>query len=581
MRFLKFNHTPCRLIGLTISVMAFLLLGIVESSGAADDKTPPQLISLSVAPSTVDVSDQPQTVTFTANITDDSSGFSLGQMIIASQSGNQSHSASAVKLSGTGLDGIWTFTIQIPQSSETGTWKVTQIRLQDVAGNMLRFPEDRAIPAGLDIQVTGVTGPQLKSLTIAPTTVNVRYPAQTVTLTAQITDNPSGLGYASGQIIIKSPSGNESSSNSVPAVRSSGTVLDGVWTFTIPLPQSSETGTWTVTGIHLQDVAGNVAEYTEEKGNLAAFTEGKGIQVTNSADTMGPQLKSLTVAPATVDVSTQSRTVAFTVRITDDSSGYSYGLITITSPSGRSLSNVTPSVSSSGTSYDGVWTFEISLPQSSEAGTWRVTEIHLWDVAGNPADYTEMIGNLAEFTEGKEVQVTGWPQLVSLTIAPTTVYISNQPKTVVFTAHIRDDLSDFTWGLIMITSPSGNESQSNDGPAVLISGNFRNGYWKFEITLPTSSETGLWKISQILFQDGAGNVSSFKDTRTINLVSGLEPGDVNHSNNVNLLDAMVALQILSGMIPAESVFMAAEVNGDDRIGVAEVIHILQKVAGLR
>ena len=565
MKLLKANHTPCRRTLPAISIMIFLLLGMVDLARAADT-TAPQLKSLYIAPTTVDVSAQSQTITFTANITDDASGFASGQIIITSPSTNRSCSANAVKSSGTNLDGIWTFTITIPQSSETGTWKVTQIRLQDVAGNLFESTGGQAI------QVTGAadtTAPQLVSLSISPTTVNVRYQPQAVTFTAHITDDLSH--YTWGLITITSPSGSQSLSNESPATLFSGTSLDGIWTFTITIPQSSETGTWKVTQIHLQDVA----------GNLFSSTGGQEIQVTNSADTTGPQLKSLTITPTTVDVSTQSRTVAFTARITDDSSGYSYGLITITSPSGRSLSNVTPAVSSSGTSLDGVWTFEISIPQSSETGTWRVTEIHLWDVAGNPADYTEVIGNLAEFAEGKEVQVTGWPQLLSLTIAPTTVFISNQPKTVVFTAQIRDDLADYTWGLIMITSPSGNESQSNDGPAVLTSGHARDGYWKFEITLPMSSETGLWKISQILFQDGAGNVSSYKDTRTITLVSGLEPGDVNHSNGVNLADAMVVLQILAGMVPAETVFMEAEVNGDDRIGVAEAIYILQKVAGLR
>lgn len=57
------------------------------------------------------------------------------------------------------------------------------------------------------------------------------------------------------------------------------------------------------------------------------------------------------------------------------------------------------------------------------------------------------------------------------------------------------------------------------------------------------------------------------------------PGDINGDRNVNLKDAVIALQILSGILPEDMINSLAEIDGDDKIGVAEVISILQGLAG--
>jgi hypothetical protein len=82
-----------------------------------------------------------------------------------------------------------------------------------------------------------------------------------------------------------------------------------------------------------------------------------------------------------------------------------------------------------------------------------------------------------------------------------------------------------------------------------------------------------------------GNVTS--SPVTIITVSGgqevhpVDPGDVNGDGYVNLADAILTLQTLSGMAPSETIYKNADVNGDGEIGLAEVIYILQKVAGMR
>ncbi|MFZ2631690.1 MAG: right-handed parallel beta-helix repeat-containing protein [Desulfosalsimonadaceae bacterium] len=59
------------------------------------------------------------------------------------------------------------------------------------------------------------------------------------------------------------------------------------------------------------------------------------------------------------------------------------------------------------------------------------------------------------------------------------------------------------------------------------------------------------------------------------------PGDINHDGIVNLADAVLALQIMTGAVPSSPVFQDADVNQDGRIGTEEVIYIFQKVSGQR
>jgi len=65
----------------------------------------------------------------------------------------------------------------------------------------------------------------------------------------------------------------------------------------------------------------------------------------------------------------------------------------------------------------------------------------------------------------------------------------------------------------------------------------------------------------------------------INLSSTI-PGDLDCDDNVTLYDAIITLRIVSAIDPP-SVFCKNDVNGDNKIGLEEVVYILQKVAGLR
>ncbi len=53
--------------------------------------------------------------------------------------------------------------------------------------------------------------------------------------------------------------------------------------------------------------------------------------------------------------------------------------------------------------------------------------------------------------------------------------------------------------------------------------------------------------------------------------------DLNDDGKVDLTDAVLALQIISGHIPAQTVFISSDGNGDGKIGLEEAIYCLQAV----
>ena len=57
------------------------------------------------------------------------------------------------------------------------------------------------------------------------------------------------------------------------------------------------------------------------------------------------------------------------------------------------------------------------------------------------------------------------------------------------------------------------------------------------------------------------------------------PGDFNYDGHTDLTDAIICLKLISGIIPENSIYLNADVNGDDRIGLEDILYIMQKSSG--
>lgn len=76
-------------------------------------------------------------------------------------------------------------------------------------------------------------------------------------------------------------------------------------------------------------------------------------------------------------------------------------------------------------------------------------------------------------------------------------------------------------------------------------------------------------------------VTPLKQYLYVSSTTGVQ-GDVSGDGAVNLTDAILSLQAIAGNLPAGAkVYMDADVDDDNRIGMPEAIYILQEVSGLR
>jgi hypothetical protein len=243
-------------------------------TSAFADTTPPQLVSIDFTPKSVDVTSGSQVVTVTAHLTDDNSGVNYAYFYFYSPSGNQSVAVgfdSSRRVSGTAQDGIYQNTLTIPKVSESGNWTLTFGYVYDPLGNHTYYSipawGDSPFPSGTPTTLAVTCGtadktpPQLVSVDFTPKSVDVTSGAQVVTLTTHLTDDITGLNYAT--FYFYSPSGNQSVLASVnSSYRVSGTAQDGIYQITLTIPKLSESGNWTMTYVHVYDGAQNHADYS-------------------------------------------------------------------------------------------------------------------------------------------------------------------------------------------------------------------------------------------------------------------------------------------------------------------------------
>ena len=218
------------------------------------DLVPPTLTAFSFSPATANAKSSPAAVTFTFSASDDLSGVASAQVFVTSPSGKPIQ-ANASFSPGRNVNG--TAVVTFPSSSESGTWKVNQVVLQDVAGNVQLVSTAGLVKSGFptDIVVIGsadTTPPNLTAFKLSPTSINTSGGPATVTATFSATDDLSGIALV--QVFFTSPSGTQFQTAS--ASFACPTSLDG--TAKATFPKFSETGKWKVTQVVVQDVAGNV-----------------------------------------------------------------------------------------------------------------------------------------------------------------------------------------------------------------------------------------------------------------------------------------------------------------------------------
>ena len=376
--------------------MTFLFLQV--SAQADSDLLPPNLVGLRFAPATVDVSAQDQTITFTAQVTDDLSGIAWVQISFASPSGQYSAKAtSSQPFSGDALSGTLQSTVFLPQYAEAGEWPVSHFSASDLAGNIKYWYRDDLMALGMPITLTVLSThsdlrpPSLVGYTFTPAVVDVSAQGQPVTFTVQLSDDLSGIGWA--HISLVSPSGqyNAKATSSQPF---SGDALSGTFQCIAWLPQYAEAGEWSVNTFSANDRIGN--SQTWYRDELAALGMPLTLTVVGSSDSLAPVLLDLATYPAMVDANRGERAITTTMALSDDLSGIGWVHILWDSPvvtydglDVQHKAHIMLDQLLSGDALSGTYQGTTWLPQYAVQGVWRANYVNFTDLAGNVQYYYE------------------------------------------------------------------------------------------------------------------------------------------------------------------------------------------------
>jgi len=239
------------------------------------DGIAPNLVGLTVAPSPVDVTTGTKTVLVTGHITDaGGSGASQLSVTATAPHGAFTSCVDTTLDSGTTSDGMWSCSLTIPIGAEPGNWKL--IVLVSDAGYSSKTYATADLSAGSMATTFSVvsnwdqTVPVFHSLSLSPSSVSVASGAQTVTVTANLTDERSGI--SAFEFAATSPAGRQvGCSASAPTT---GDMLNGTWSCTITIPADADAGSWAIT-VRATDRAFNYQTYgLQANGTTITFPAG-------------------------------------------------------------------------------------------------------------------------------------------------------------------------------------------------------------------------------------------------------------------------------------------------------------------
>jgi uncharacterized protein YjdB len=231
---------------------------VLVTSIAADSE-PPQLVSISFSPDSVDVSASSATTRASLHMKDEGTGVSSFRVFLQGPTGTQPECSSGTLLSGTIQDGIWACSITIPQASPAGQYKFAQWDSFDRADNSSVVSGTAAAGYSDGVTVTGAGAdsipPQLVSISFSPDTVDASAGSATTHVTLHMTDQ--GTGVSSFRVFLQGPTGTEPECSSGTLM--SGTIQDGTWVCDITIPQASPPGQYKFAQWDSFDAAGNSA----------------------------------------------------------------------------------------------------------------------------------------------------------------------------------------------------------------------------------------------------------------------------------------------------------------------------------
>jgi hypothetical protein len=150
-----------------ILVVTFFCASLSHSFAQIQDVTPPVPTAFSFTPTTINTSAGPAQVVVSWSATDDLAG--VKDLVAHFGSPSALHTVTASAHVTPAISVSATATATFPQFSETGTWRVISVTLQDAVGNQQSYPTEELAQLGFPTEL--VVGGQADDIT--PPVINV------------------------------------------------------------------------------------------------------------------------------------------------------------------------------------------------------------------------------------------------------------------------------------------------------------------------------------------------------------------------------------------------------------------------
>jgi len=261
---------------------------VVQSLGVSLD-VQPRMFGPSVS---VDASMGARVVFFGLQVTDNLSGvgnwlfFDFPRLDFTGPSNQTQVHGSCNLTQGTNLNGFWECFVLVPAQAETGTWRLTFMRVADRAGNggFSGFSDFRPNAFGQLCNPGGncVTSPTVEVTSLgdgeppALQSVNITTIGADVTTSLGLTDNTSGVSH----VRVRYTSTLTSQFQECIGILVAGSATNGTWDCTITFSQFAARGQW-VLSVQVFDVAGNNRFYFRRAsdGFLCYFDQATSMQI--------------------------------------------------------------------------------------------------------------------------------------------------------------------------------------------------------------------------------------------------------------------------------------------------------------
>jgi hypothetical protein len=371
-----------------------------------------------------------------------------------------------------GANGTFSQTVVVPANVPDGTHHVIA-QGQDNTGADVAPETEVSIDS---------TPPQVDLVTVSPQTAS---PGQTLTISAHVTDG-SGVQAIELQSARTGSTGNTSFCDSY-ATLASGTATDGTWSITCQVTSNTLNGDYVVTP-YAEDIAGN---WLNTNGGPTTNVTGS-FTITGGIDPPPPpDILSISATPSSLSPG-QSFVVSAHVTspvgvqqielqsVLDGSSGVS--------PFCDSYATLT-----SGTTLDGVWSINCTVPDPVLSGSYTITP-YAEDVTG---DWTNTNGGPTSPTTGS-FTVTGGlsdvarPTVVSIDVNPSTVSIG---QTFTVSAHVTSPVGVQQIELQSTADGVSGNTSFCDSYATLTSGTATDGIWSIQCTVPATVASGSYTVT--------------------------------------------------------------------------------------